>query len=148
MTAAQQAQLGMNKYQIDATNSANAASNQAALDYYSSAGFNGSSGGGGTAQYQKDMSKAISMGVDPSWSPVLSQIVAKESSYNPNAHNPTSTAYGYGQFLASTRAQYEKKTGLNYNDPASQLVMMAQYVKDRYGTPQNALAFWNKNHWY
>jgi hypothetical protein len=147
-SAYQQASLAMSKYNLDSTNAANTAANQAALDYYNSMGFNGGSGGGGTASYQKDMAKAISMGVDPSWAPVLSQIVAKESSYNPNAKNPTSTAYGYGQFLASTRSAYEKKTGLNYNDPASQLVMMAQYVKDRYGTPQNALAFWNKNHWY
>jgi hypothetical protein len=148
MSAAQQAQLAMSKYNLDSTNAANAQSSQSLLDYYNSLGFNSGSGGGGTASYQKDMSKAISMGVDPSWAPVLSQIVAKESSYNPNAKNPTSTAYGYGQFLASTRAQYEKKTGLSYNDPASQLVMMAQYVKDRYGTPQNALNFWNAHKWY
>jgi hypothetical protein len=147
-SAYQQASMAMNKYNIDQTNAASSAANQAALDYYNSMGFNSGSGGGGTASYQKDMAKAISMGVDPSWAPVLSQIVAKESSYNPNAKNPTSTAYGYGQFLASTRAQYEKKTGLNYNDPASQLVMMAQYVKDRYGTPQNALNFWNSHKWY
>jgi hypothetical protein len=150
-SAYQQASLSMNKYNIDQTNAASSAANQAALDYYNSMGFNSESGGGGTAgpaAYQQNMQKAISMGVDPSWAPVLSQIVAKESSYNPNAHNPTSTAYGYGQFLDSTRKQYEKKTGLNYNDPASQLVMMAQYVKDRYESPSNALAFWNAHKWY
>lgn len=148
MSAAQQAQLAMGKYNTDSTNAATSAASQAALDYYNSMGFNGAGGGGGTAQYQKDMAKAISMGVDPSWSPVISQIVQRESSFNPNAKNPSSTAYGYGQFLDSTRKQYEAKTGLNYNDPSSQLVMMAQYIKDRYGTPQNALNFWLKNKWY
>lgn len=115
-------------------------------------GFNSSGGGGDLSatpqSFQSNMNAAVKMGVDPSWVPLLSEIVKRESSYNPTAKNPNSSAYGYGQFLSSTRANYEKKTGLNYNNPVHQLVMMAQYVKDRYGTPSNALAFWNKNHWY
>lgn len=153
MSAAQQAQLAMSKYNTDSTNSANSAASQAALDYYNSLGFNGGSGGGGTAAagnaaYQSNVQKAIQKGLDPAWVPVMSQIVQRESSFNPNAKNPSSTAYGYAQFLNSTRAAYEKKTGLNYSDPVNQLVMMAQYIKDRYGTPQNALNFWLKNKWY
>jgi hypothetical protein len=154
MSAAQQAQLAMSKYNLDSTNAANSAASQAALAYYNNAGFNGSSGGGegtaavGNAAYQANIQKAIQKGLDPSWVPVMSQIVQRESSFNPNAKNPTSTAYGYGQFLASTRAQYEKKTGLSYSDPVNQLIMMSQYIKDRYGTPQNALNFWLKNKWY
>jgi hypothetical protein len=119
-------------------------------------GFNTAQGGGGTATkgasgpaaFQSHMSQAVQRGVDASWVPLLSEIVKKESSFNPNAKNPKSTAYGYGQFLSSTRSNYEKKTGLSYSDPVNQLIMMAQYVKDRYGNPQNALAFWNKNRWY
>jgi hypothetical protein len=121
----------------------------------SALGFNQTQGGGGTAQgatgpqtFQQHMSQAVQRGVDSSWVPLLSEIVKKESSFNPNAKNPKSTAYGYGQFLSSTRSNYEKKTGLSYSDPVNQLIMMAQYVKDRYGNPQNALAFWNKNRWY
>lgn len=38
--------------------------------------------------------------------------------------------------------------GLNYSNPVDQLIMMAQYVKDRYGTPEKALQFWDKNKWY
>jgi hypothetical protein len=123
---------------------------QAELSAYT--GFNNSTGGGGTttgpARFQNDMKQAISRGVPAEWAPVLSQIVKRESSYNPYAKNPNSTAYGYGQFLTSTRNNYEKKTGLDYNDSVNQLIMMAQYVKDRYGSPQDALAFWNANHWY
>lgn len=111
-------------------------------------GFNQTQGGGGPQTFQQHMSQAVQRGVDSSWVPLLSEIVKRESSYNPSAKNPKSTAYGYGQFLSSTRSNYEKKTGLSYNDPVNQLIMMAQYVKDRYGTPQKALAFWNKNHWY
>lgn len=78
----------------------------------------------------------------------MSQLVANESSWNPNAQNPNSTASGYGQFLNSTQADYEKKTGLSYDDPVNQLVMMTQYVDDRYGGVQQALNFWNKNNHY
>lgn len=77
------------------------------------------------------------------------ELVGRESSWNPKADNPTSTAYGYGQFLDSTRANYKKKfPNLNYNNPVDQLVLMMHYVKDRYGTPEKALAFWDKNKWY
>lgn len=114
---------------------------------------NGAGGNSGTYEaspnaFQKNMSVAVQKGVPKEWVPVLSEIVKKESSFNPTAKNPNSSAYGYGQFLSSTRSQYEKKTGLSYNDPVNQLIMMAEYVKDRYGTPQKALAFWNANGWY
>lgn len=133
-------------------NQAIASANDTANEVYKNASsFNYSSGGSGAAgnaAYQQNLQKAYGMGLNPAWGPVMSQIVSRESSFNPNAKNPKSTAYGYGQFLRDTRNQYEAKTGLSYNDPASQLVMMGQYIKDRYGTPQNALAFWNANHWY
>lgn len=145
LNAQQLASLGLNKYQIDASNASSSASNQALLDYYNSLGFNGGSGGGG---FQSDLSQAIAKGVPASWAGALSELVRRESSYNSNAKNPKSSAYGYAQFLNSTRANYEKKTGLNYSNPVNQLIMMAQYVKDRYGTPQAALAFWDKNKYY
>jgi hypothetical protein len=135
------------KYTTEATN----AQNQAQVTAYT--GADSTSGGGGTKAsgpktFQTHMQTAIKRGVPADWAPLLSEIVRRESSYNPYAKNPNSSAYGYGQFLTSTRNNYEKKTGLDYNDPVNQLIMMYQYVKDRYGTPQNALAFWNKNHWY
>lgn len=153
VSAEQRAGLGMNKYQIDSNNAATTAANTAELEYYKNAGFNQDPGGGGKtasgpAAFQSNMKSAIKEGVDASWAPLLSEIIKRESSYNPNAKNPKSTAYGYGQFLASTRRTYEKKLGLDYSNPVHQIIMMAQYVKDRYKTPQNALAFWNKNHWY
>ena len=78
----------------------------------------------------------------------MTELIGRESSWNSNAKNPKSTAHGYGQFLKSTRSQYEKKTGLNYSDPVNQILMMYQYVKDRYGNAVNALKFWDKNKWY
>jgi hypothetical protein len=131
----------------------NALGNTTYTPSYSSLGFNSGSGGGGTATkgtaaYQANLAAANKRGLPTAWNGVLSEIVKRESGFNPNAKNPKSTAYGYGQFLASTRANYEKKMGMSYSDPVNQLIMMAQYIKDRYGSPKNALAFWNKNHWY
>ncbi|WP_050613331.1 aggregation-promoting factor C-terminal-like domain-containing protein [Bacillus testis] len=131
--------------------------NQAAINGYTNASTgaistvsnSGGSAAKGTASFNKNMAAAVATGkVNSAWVPILTEIVKRESGFNPTAKNPKSTAYGYGQFLKSTRAQYEKKTGLSYDNPVNQLIMMAQYVKDRYKTPENALAFWNKNHWY
>lgn len=69
----------------------------------------------------------------------------KESGWNNNAQNPTSTAYGIGQFLNSTWGGYGiPKT----SDPALQVEAMARYIKARYGSPSRALAFHNSHNWY
>lgn len=99
--------------------------------------------------FTKDLSVALSRsGTSPEWAKGITELVKRESGFNPKAKNPTSSAHGYAQFLTSTRKNYEKKLGLSYDVPANQLVMMMQYVKERYGSPDKALAFWNKNHWY
>jgi hypothetical protein len=138
------------KYTTEATN----AQNQAQVTAYT--GADSTSGGGGTTAsgpktFQTHISQAVAKGgVPASWVSDLSELVRLESGYKYYAKNPTSSAYGYGQFLTGTRNEYEKKTGLNYNDPVNQLIMMAQYVKDRYGSPANALKFWHSHnpHWY
>jgi hypothetical protein len=105
--------------------------------------------GAGYESFQKNLGVALSQsGFSPDWVGPLTELVKKESSFNPSAKNPKSTAYGYGQFLASTRANYEKKLGLSYDNPVNQLVMMMNYIKDRYGNAQNALNFHVKNNWY
>lgn len=69
----------------------------------------------------------------------------KESGWNNNAQNPTSTAYGIGQFLDSTWGAYGfRKT----SDPGAQVNAMAEYIRKRYGTPLNALRFHYANNWY
>lgn len=69
----------------------------------------------------------------------------KESGWRNTAQNPTSTAYGIGQFLNSTWAGVGMaKT----SDPALQVEAMARYIRNRYGSPSRALAFHLKNNWY
>lgn len=69
----------------------------------------------------------------------------KESGWNNIAQNPTSTAYGIGQFLDST---WKGVGGTKTSDPRLQVQYMAQYIKNRYGSPSAALAFHNAHNWY
>ncbi|WP_417373016.1 peptidoglycan DD-metalloendopeptidase family protein [Glutamicibacter protophormiae] len=74
----------------------------------------------------------------------LSKLIAKESSWDPNAQNKTSTAYGLFQFLNSTWGSYGSKT----SDPAGQARAGMKYIQDRYGDPEKAWAFHKRNNWY
>lgn len=83
--------------------------------------------------------------VGAEWKEPLAWIIQKESSGNPKAQNPKSTAYGLMQLLDGTW----KGTGITKtSDPAKQVEAGIRYIKQRYGTPQNAVAFWQKNGWY
>ncbi len=72
-------------------------------------------------------------------------IVQKESGWNPNAQNPSSTAYGLFQFLDTTWAE----TGISKtSDPKLQAEAGARYIDRRYGSPTAAKSFWEANNWY
>jgi TP901 family phage tail tape measure protein len=87
------------------------------------------------------------------WNP-LARLIQNESSWNPNAQNPGSTAFGLYQFLDSTWSG----TGIaKSSDPGVQTEAGLRYITNRYGTPAKALAFWNRKvpingknvgHWY
>ena len=74
-------------------------------------------------------------------------IIMKESGGDPTADNPRSTAYGLGQLLIDGRRHY---LGANADttDCALQLQAFRGYVRDRYGTADNARAFWVSHGWY
>lgn len=74
----------------------------------------------------------------------LNWLVSHESSWNPNAKNPSSSAYGLFQFLDGTWGPYGKKT----SDPMKQAQYGMEYIKERYGSPAQAKAFWEGHHWY
>lgn len=80
----------------------------------------------------------------PEWA-ALNQLVQKESSWNPTAQNPTSSAYGLFQFLDQTRANYGLKRGAG---PRKQIRAGLDYIADRYGDPASALDFHRSNNWY
>lgn len=78
------------------------------------------------------------------WS-ALNSLIMAESGWCNTAQNPTSTAYGIGQFLSSTWATVG---GTKTSDAATQINLMLDYIKMRYGTPANAWAHEQSDHWY
>lgn len=90
------------------------------------------------------VARAFGWGSGAQWN-ALVRLIQKESSWNPTADNPTSTAFGLFQFLDSTRAAYG--IGMTTN-PRTQAVAGLNYIQDRYGSPAAALAFHNRNNWY
>ena len=102
-----------------------------------------SSGGGGDLKSMvRQMAEQMGWGPDQ-W-PALEELVQRESSWNPTAQNPTSTAFGLFQFLDSTWKNYGTKT----SDPAAQAQAGLAYIRDRYGDPRKALAFHDRKNWY
>jgi soluble lytic murein transglycosylase-like protein len=75
------------------------------------------------------------------------QIISKESGGNPAAVNSSSGAFGLGQFLGATKAEYAK-FGSESTNPVEQVRADAKYIEDRYHTPTAALAFHNEHNWY
>lgn len=101
--------------------------------------------------FNGQMNQAINKGVPFAQAKLLTELIGRESGFRSSAKNPTSSAYGYGQFLTSTRNAYAKKyPNLNYNNPVDQIVLTWKYVQERYGTAQHALEMWEKRspHWY
>jgi septal ring factor EnvC (AmiA/AmiB activator) len=74
-------------------------------------------------------------------------IIMHESGGDPTADNPTSTAFGLGQLLLDLRRRY---LGANADtiDCGLQLMAFRSYVRERYGTAENAKAFWLAHSWY
>lgn len=94
------------------------------------------------------VSKALNdLGMPQSWLQPTLELVARESSFNANAKNPSSSARGLFQFLDGTRKDYGGSS-VNWSDPYQQSAAGLKYIKDRYGTPEKALQFWDKNQWY
>lgn len=71
----------------------------------------------------------------------LSQIIQRESSWNLNAANPSSSARGLFQKMTSIH-------GPVADTAAGQAEWGLPYIKRTYGTPSRALAFHDRNNWY
>lgn len=99
---------------------------------------------GGVKGVVQSVASQYGWGGGAQWA-ALDWLIQHESSWNPNAKNPSSTAYGLFQFLNSTWAG----TGIGKtSDPRQQAAAGMKYISQRYGTPTSAKAFWEKNHWY
>lgn len=106
-------------------------------------GFNPFDGGDTGSSDLKGMAKEMlnGYGWGSQWGS-FDWLVNKESSWNPTAANPTSSAYGLMQFLDGTWANGRT------NDPREQLRQGMDYIKRRYGGPDAAKAFHEQHGWY
>jgi hypothetical protein len=100
------------------------------------------------AQSDAALQRAMTIeGVPQSWRPGLQFIMAQESAGQVDVRNPVHSARGLYQL---TRANYH----LNPNGERSfgNAVEEAQggirYIQQRYGTADNAVAFWRQHRWY
>lgn len=75
----------------------------------------------------------------------LQELIMLESSWNPEAQNKKSTAYGLGQFLDQT---WELVGIEKSDDYRIQLIATHKYVMDRYGSWVKALEFHKANGYY
>ncbi|WP_316519825.1 transglycosylase SLT domain-containing protein [Kitasatospora brasiliensis] len=76
----------------------------------------------------------------------FSNIVYRESSWNPLAVNASSGAYGLVQALPGTKMA---SAGADWRtNPATQIKWGLNYMNTRYGSPCAAWAFWQTHHWY
>lgn len=72
----------------------------------------------------------------------MKTIIFRESGFNQYAVNPSSGSCGLGQALPC------EKMGCPLSDADCQIDWIMSYVKQRYGTPRQALAWWNAHNWY
>jgi hypothetical protein len=97
-------------------------------------------------------------GEDPSQWNSLYTLINNESGWNPQAANPTSSARGLGQFLDTTGQEYGLGPDASKADPNAQVDAILKYIGGRYGSPSQALNFWQNiaptqsagggSHWY
>jgi len=77
----------------------------------------------------------------------FTQLIGKESAWNPQAENPVSSASGIGQLLDGTY----KNLGMKHSDAeVPQLVATLAYIGRKYGSggPCAAWAHFKKHRWY
>ncbi|MEU1280215.1 transglycosylase SLT domain-containing protein [Streptomyces sp. NPDC005805] len=76
----------------------------------------------------------------------FSNIVQRESTWNYQAQNPSSGAYGLVQALPGSKMA---SAGADWRtNPATQIKWGLNYMDSRYGSPCGAWSFWQANHWY
>ncbi|MEU8030976.1 transglycosylase SLT domain-containing protein [Streptomyces sp. NPDC049099] len=76
----------------------------------------------------------------------FSNIVDHESSWNYQAVNASSGAYGLFQALPA--GKYASAGADWRTNPATQIKWGLNYMNSRYGSPCQAWSFWSANHWY
>ncbi|MFG3345109.1 transglycosylase SLT domain-containing protein [Streptomyces sp. NPDC048018] len=99
--------------------------------------------GSASAATEQEIARQI---VPPAQFASFSKIVEHESGWNHTATNSSSGAYGLVQALPGSKmasAGSDWKT-----NPATQIKWGLDYMNERYGSPNDAWAFWQTHGWY
>ena len=115
------------------------------LDFFGDPDDTGSANATGAAsglikKQVQGVAEGFGWGSGAQWD-ALSQIIQRESSWNLNAANPSSSARGLFQKMTSIHGPVE-------SDAAGQAGWGLKYIRDRYGSPSRALAHHNARGWY
>ncbi|MGN2641220.1 hypothetical protein ACTD5D_34665 [Nocardia takedensis] len=78
--------------------------------------------------------------------PAFDAVITRESGWNVFALNWGSGAYGLGQALPANK-MFTHGWDWAFN-PLTQIRWTYDYMVDRYGGPDQAWEFWQRNHWY
>ena len=86
-------------------------------------------------------------GVPASWQPALTFIMAQESGGKVGVHSPVHSARGLYQ-LTAANYHYNPNGTASFGDAVEEAQGGIRYIRARYGTADNAAAFWRQHHWY
>jgi hypothetical protein len=86
-------------------------------------------------------------GVPASWQPGLTYIMAHESGGKVDAKSPVHSARGLYQ-LTAANYHYNPNGAASFGNAVEEAQGGIRYIRARYGTADNAVAFWHQHHWY
>ena len=86
-------------------------------------------------------------GVPASWQPNLAFIMAQESGGKVDAKSPIHTARGLYQ-LTAANYHHNPRGAASFGDAVEEAQGGIRYIRARYGTAENAAAFWRQHRWY
>jgi len=94
------------------------------------------------------LSQAMTLeGVPTSWQPGLTFIMAQESGGEVGVHSPIHSARGLYQ-LTAPNYHYNPRGAASFGNAVEEAQGGIRYIRARYGTADNAVAFWNQHRWY
>ena len=109
-------------------------------------GYNAAGSGSGPAR-ARGKSWADANNLSPREWRAMDFIISRESSWNPKARNPSSTAAGLPQFIAANQRHYGVWPIVN-QPVDKQLSAFMRYVNDRFGGVVQAESYWRRHNHY
>jgi hypothetical protein len=100
------------------------------------------------AQSDAALTQAMSVkGIPQSWQSGLRFIMAQESGGQVNAKNPVHSARGLFQVTAANY-HLNPNGARSFGNAVEEAQGGIRYIQQRYGSADNAVAFWRQHHWY